>query len=306
MGIVIDAHSDTLLFVSRGMYHLNDDSADAQVDIPKLRTGRVTAQVIALYVESAYQRAPAHRTCELIDLAYSECAAARSAMLIATSAAEVRAAKTTNQIALLLSIEGGEALEGSLAMLRSYYRLGVRLLGLTHNPRNLLADGLDASATPGGLTPFGRDVVTEMERLGIVVDVSHLAEPGFWEVMAMATRPVIASHSKVRAVGHPRGLSDEQIVALARTEGMLGVNLYRLRELDAIVEQIDHVRQLVGSDFVGLGLDFYGRAEAPRDLQDVSQLPRLSERLQQRGYPSSEIDNIMGENFLRVFGAVTG
>lgn len=306
MGIVVDAHSDALLFVSRGQYRLSDDSAEAQVDIPKLRAGGVDVQILALYVEAPYQHAPAYRTCELIDLAHRECADAGSAGLLATSAAEAQAAKAAGQIAFLLSIEGGEALEGSLAMLRTYYRLGVRLLGLTHNPRNLLADGLDASATPGGLTPFGRDVVAEMERLGMVVDVSHLAEPGFWEVMAIATRPVIASHSKVRAVGHPRGLSDKQIVALAGTGGVVGINLYRLRDMDAIVAQIDRVRQLVGSDHVGLGLDFYGRAEAPHDLQDISELPRLREQLKQRGYTGGEIANIMGENFFRVFGTMMG
>ncbi len=306
MGVVIDAHSDTLLFIDRGDYSFRDGSPESQVDLPKLRAGGVTAQILALYVEPQYSSQPARRTLDLIDLAFQECERSNGGAGIVTSAREIRDAYASGRIALPLSIEGGEALEGSVAMLRTYYRLGVRLLGLTHNPRNMLADGLDASATPGGLTPFGREVLHEMERLGMIVDVSHLAAPGFWEVMGMAKRPVIASHSKVRALGHPRGLTDEQISALARTGGVIGVNVYRIPNLDAVTAMIGHVRRLAGIEHVGIGADFYGRAEAPHDLQDVSRLGRVADRLRGDGYSAGEVENVMGGNFLRVFDAVIG
>jgi len=251
MGVVIDAHSDTLLFINRGDYSFRDGSPESQVDLPKLRAGGVTAQILALYVEPSHSAQPARRTLDLVDLAFQECERSDGGAAIVTSAREIRDAHASGRIALPLSIEGGEALEGSVAMLRTYYRLGVRLLGLTHNPRNMLADGLDASATPGGLTPFGREVVEEMERLGMIVDVSHLAAPGFWEVMGMAKRPVIASHSKVRALGHPRGLTDEQINALARTAGVIGINVYRIPDLDAVMAMIGHIRRRAYRDRYG-------------------------------------------------------
>ncbi len=125
-----------------------------------------------------------------------------------------------------MTVEGGEPLEGEIRILRVLYRLGVRGLGLTWNNRNELADGVGEDRTGGGLTSLGRQVVQEMNRLGMFVDVSHLSEPGFWNVMELCTAPVIASHSNCSAVwNHPRNLTDRQIKAIAEHGGVIGVNL---------------------------------------------------------------------------------
>jgi membrane dipeptidase len=167
------------------------------------------------------------------------------------------------RIALVLAFEGLEPVGHQLEVLDTFFRLGVRVASLTWNRRTMFADGIGERATGGGLTSLGVEAVAEMERLGMVVDVSHLADAGFDHLLRVATRPFIASHSSCRGVyGHPRNLDDARLRALADRGGFVGINAFGgfLAERDAtiadLVEHVSHAVAVVGADHVGLGMDF--------------------------------------------------
>ena len=222
--VVIDGHCDTMLSViGRGLFSTSPQrdffqrNETGHIDLPRLKEGGVTCQVMALYIEPQYKPTRSARRClELLDAFYGLLDESESFSL-ATKAEHIVNAKARKQVCGLLSIEGGEAIEGSLSLLRSFYRSGVRAMGLTWNQRNDLADGVGEKSARSGLTDLGISVVKEMERLGMLVDVSHLSESSFWGVDQVAERPYVASHSNARALAsHPRNLTDKQIEALGK------------------------------------------------------------------------------------------
>jgi membrane dipeptidase len=247
---------------------------------------------------------------------------------IATSYGEVRAARDAGDVAILLNIEGSSILGEEVYLLRALFHLGLRALGLTWNGRNQLADGCMVLKA-GGLTEAGVRVVKEAQRLGIVVDVSHLAEPGFYDMLEIADRPVIASHSNCRALeDHPRNLTDEQLRRLSEAGGVMGINFYAefvgSLEFSALLDHVDHAVKVAGVEHVGLGPDqlYYapdlleewramdkaaGKVISPlRDrfvegLERPGGMPLLVEGLLSRGYSQEEVEAILGGNFLRVF-----
>jgi membrane dipeptidase len=235
-------------------------------------------------------------------------------MMLATSAQDILTAKEQGKLAAVLAIEGGEALEGDLGVLRLFHRLGVRSIGLTWNERNNIADGVGDSRSKGGLSVFGADLIKEMNRLGILVDVSHLSDPGFWDVVELSTQPIIASHSNSRAVcNHRRNLTDDQIKALAKNGGVMGMNFAAAfvkedgkPKLDDLLNHIDHIVELVGPEHVGLGSDFDGIGAAPEELTDASTMPLITDGLCKRGYSDEHIRLILGGNYFRVFKEVWG
>src|SRR5690606_993010 len=208
--------------------------------------------------------------------------------------------------------EGGESLQGSLGRVEIFHRLGVRALGLTWNHRNELADGCLDPEAGGGLTRFGREVVRACEARGWVLDVSHLSERGFWDLMETAQGPVIASHSNAHAVHpHPRNLRDEQLVALAQKGGVVGLNFYpgfltheARGTLQDLVRHAVHIAQVIGPEHLGLGSDFDGISQTPEDLPDVTALPRLTAALLEAGFSEEETRGILGGNFRRIFQSV--
>jgi len=228
-----------------------------------------------------------------------------------TSFQDVEHLTKEGKIAALLAIEGGDALGGGIATLRMFYRLGVRCLALTWNHRNQLADGVAEAATNGGLTAFGQQVVTEMNRLGMLVDVAHLAPAGFWDVLRLSQAPVIVSHANCRALhDHRRNLTDSQIKELAAHGGVMGVTFVPQflsggeADLCHVLDHIDHVCQLVGTDYVGLGSDFDGAKHTAQGLEDVSCYSKITKGLLDRGYASHAVAKILGGNWLRVMQQV--
>jgi membrane dipeptidase len=220
-----------------------------------------------------------------------------------------------------MGIEGGHAIEDSLFALRDFYRLGVRYMTLTHTNTNDWADsaGLNAPepATHHGLSPFGEEVVREMQRIGMLVDVSHVSDETFDDVMRVATCPVIASHSSARAVApHRRNLSDDMLRALAKNGGVAMVNFFpgfidpnydatggRGTPLSLLIDHIAHVIDVAGEDHVGLGADFDGVPSLPEGLGGVDGLPKITLELVRRGYSDDVVKKVLGENFLRVMEA---
>lgn len=307
--LVIDAHADTVLDMGRGR-PLGRRSRRGHVDIPRLHQGGVDAQIFAHFIEPEHKPDRAlPRFLEQLDVFLTQVEDNADTIQVATTAAEIEAARDAGKIAAIIGIEGGEALAGRLAVLRIFHRLGVRLIGLTWNERNDLADGAGEGGTGGGLSRLGVAVVAEMNRLGMAVDVSHLSDGGFWHVMEVSEAPVVASHSNCRRLcPHPRNLDDDQIRALAENGGVMGINFYppflvrRGRAaLTDVLDHIDHAVQLVGPEHVGLGSDFDGIDMVPAGLEDVTKMPALTDGLVRRGYDKHSISLILGGNFLRVF-----
>jgi membrane dipeptidase len=311
---VMDAHCDTLMDIVEGRRRLADKDKGGQLDLPRMIEAGVSAQIFAIYVSKEYlPGGGARRALQFVDAFYREIEDNSDKLIFATTGSDVDEAREEGKIAALLSIEGGEALDGRIELLRIFYRLGVRLMTLTWSLRNELADGAFEERTGGGLTRFGVEVVEEMDRLGMVVDVSHLSEAGFWDVVEVSKRPIIASHSNSKSLcSHPRNLTDDQAKAIAKKGGVIGVNFagYFLgegrRSLTGVIDHIDHLCTVVSPEHVGLGSDFDGLPfeQLPDELKDVSGLPKIAEGLAARGYSEQVIKGIMGENLLRTIRSV--
>ncbi|MDD4170193.1 MAG: dipeptidase [Desulfotomaculaceae bacterium] len=308
--IVIDTHCDTLTAMTGEGRSLAGPSAKGQLDLFRLERGGVNIQFFSAFIGPEFKLSATHRALELIDLFYREIEENNHVALHAKSSLDIEKALSLGKIAAFLSIEGGEALEGSLGILRLMYQLGVRSITLTWNGRNELGDGVDEEVTGGGLTRFGKDTVVEMNRLGMLVDVSHLSEKGFWDVLNISRQPVIASHTNCRALcDHPRNLNDLQIKALANQGGVMGITFVPdfLGENPAVahvLSQIEHVIAVGGPDCVGIGSDFDGTDNLPAGLEDCSRLPVITRGLLERGYPENIIKKVLGGNFIRVIEQV--
>ncbi|MBQ7032851.1 MAG: dipeptidase [Clostridia bacterium] len=208
--------------------------------------------------------------------------------------------------ALLLAVEGGEAIEGSLDFLRVLFQKGVRLMTLTWNNINEIADAAAERKIPGGLTSFGREVVKEMERLGMAVDVSHISEKGFWDVLDVAEKPVIASHScAMQLCTHPRNLTDSQFEALCKNGGIVGVNFYPVflgdTTIDSILRHFCHFLSLGGENHIGFGSDFDGISQLPQGISGASDFDKIINALLRENISEEIVRKIAYKNLENYF-----
>ena len=314
--IVFDGHCDTILEIMNHKKSLGSRTPTGHLDIPRMKEGGVNVQFFAVFIEDIYKPDRSlKRTLQLIDCFYREMEKNQDEISLVTNYNQINEANSAGKIAAILSVEGGEALEGDLGVLRILYKLGVRLLTLTWNQRNQIADGIGESRTGSGLTEFGLKVIEEMNDLRMFIDVSHLSETGFWDVIKRSKAPIVASHSNCYALcPHPRNLKDEQIKALADKGGVIGITFVpnfltqekRKTTVKDVVRHIDYLVKKVGIDYVGLGSDFDGTDVLPLGLESVDKIPNITEELLNRGYKEREIKKILGGNFLRVFKKVIG
>jgi len=235
--IVVDTHDDITSAILEDGYDLGTAGGHA-TDLAKMRAGGIGAEFFSIYVDKSFYEHPssrsggaARRALDMIDVTYQQLERHADALTFARTVDEIRAAKQAGKIAILMGIEGGHAIENSLSALRDFYRLGVRYMTLTHTNNNDWADasGFFVSPRPAhhGLTAFGEEVVREMQRIGMLVDVSHVSDETFDAVMRVARAPVIASHSSARALCNvPRNLTDDQLRALAKNGGVAMVNFF--------------------------------------------------------------------------------
>jgi membrane dipeptidase len=308
---VVDAHCDSLTEAMDSNRRLGRESDCGQVDFPRLARGGVNLQFFAAFISPRHRDNPLARALEIFDFFHRETSDNAGAVAAVYSFADIKRALTERKLAALLTVEGGEALAGRLEVLRMFYRLGVRSLTLTWNGRNELGDGAGEWGTGGGLTRFGVAVVKEMNRLGMLVDVSHLSPRGFWDVLSHTGKPVVASHSNCRGLcDHPRNLADDQIKALASAGGVMGLCFYpefvhkKEANLEALLDHAEHVAALAGTDCIGLGSDFDGMDATIDGLKDVTSLPLVTGGLIKRGFSKEEVEKIIGGNFLRVLEQV--
>ena len=218
-----------------------------------------------------------------------------------------------HKAATLLAIEEGGAIDGSLEALRCLYELGVRAMTLTWSNRNDIADGINEEATGSGLTFFGKQVVAEMNRLGMLVDVSHISTAGFWSVIETSTKPIIATHSNAKSLcSHPRNLNDEQIKALAQNGGLAGITFagqfleedWRNACIESVYKHIDYMLNLIGNDdHIGFGSDFDGISHPPYNIQGVQDYKPLIEYLS-KYYSDETINKITHQNVINLLQKV--
>lgn len=244
--------------------------------------------------------------------------------LLVDNYSKVVAAKRKKRIAIIYFLQGLPPLEGELFYLKIFYKLGVRIIQLTYNERNDIGDGC-LEKSNGKLSNFGTEVVKELNRLGILIDLTHLGENSFYHVLEISNSPVVVSHSNCRTIcNHIRNLSDEQILAIAQAGGVIGINAfpYHVKEKNPtvknVIDHIDHIVNLVGSDHAGLGLDlsyytndiekypdlYMPPPDKVKGLETPSGIPNIIKELIRRGYLKEDIMKILGGNFLRVYKLV--
>jgi membrane dipeptidase len=236
--IVVDTHDDVTSTILEDGFDLGKPDGRTATDLPKMRAGGITAEFFSIYVDKSFYEHPtaltggaARRALDMIDVTYQQIERHGDALGLAGSVEDIRRAKREGKIAILMGIEGGHAIENSLSALRDFYRLGVRYMTLTHTNNNDWADASGFFVPPKpahhGLSPFGEEVVREMQRIGMLVDVSHVSDETFDAVMRVARAPVIASHSSARALCNvPRNLTDDQLRALAKNGGVAMINFF--------------------------------------------------------------------------------
>ena len=324
---IVDLHFD----MPMDLYEKRDRPNVLATDyLPELEAGNIGVVGVAIYIEDRYLPEMALRVA-LDQIAQVYAGAEQCArFVICKSYREIVDARKRGKIALLLTMEGVEPLGTDLNLLRVFYELGLRAIGLTHARRNAAGNGgvFAASGSPrDGLTAFGRDVVQECEALGVIVDLAHINPAGFEEIIGMTSKPVIVSHTNARKYYDiERNISDGQIKMIGRRHGIIGVNSVlvspRKEEatLDRYVDHIEHIASLIGIDAVGIGFDFFefiyrqwpesakqelaAKFTQPHFLPDLtnhSHARNLTRKLIERGFSDEQIEKVLFRNWMRLF-----
>ena len=312
--ITLDSHCDTPMFFSEGftadMFAKRTDKV--LVDLPKMREGFLDASIMVAYLKQGERDtesllAATAKADRILTQIEEMVAANCTAVDIAYCPADIARLKRAGKKAIMLGIENGYAIGKDLSQLEHFAKRGIVYMTLCHNGDNDICDSAKGNAEHGGLSPFGEKVVQEMNRLGIMVDMSHAAESSFYDALEVSKKPIVCSHSSARALcNHPRNLTDEQMKALAQKGGVAQVTMYNgfLRTdgqatiLDA-VEHLNHMVNIMGIEHVGIGTDFDGDGGVP-GMANASEVINFTRRLLQERYTEEQIQMIWGGNFLRV------
>jgi len=341
---VLDAHSDIPLLDIYPRRVQGEKEVMKRIHLPRHKKGGVhgavtTVQADAYRWTSDYAGAT-KQTLEIIDCMYSEVEESKGGLVIARSGTEMEEARKQGKFSVLMSLEGSKALEGNLSVLRSLYRLGLRTLGLTWNPRNQFGDGAGEKANYG-LTALGRRVIEEMNELPMVLDLAHISERGFYDALEVLKRTPVITHTGCKAVyvmrekENPwRSVTDKQIQAIADRGGVVGVPTIshflsdQPTTIKDYIRHLEHIIELTSIDHVGTGFDLVDYAQplnrawlgtlspsvkmtaqddtTVRGLEDITKVPNLTMALLEKGYSDGEVSKILGGNFLRVYKKVLG
>lgn len=326
---IIDAHFD-LTYEVANLRERGQSEVVRNNYLDQLRAGGIDMIVSAIFIDDVFlPEMGLRKALDQISWLHTEIEETPGLFRICRNLNEVKGAKEAGEVAIMLSLEGADPLQNDIRLLRIFFELGVRGLGLVWSRRNYAADGAffadRREGRKGGLTPFGVSLIEEAEKLGMFIDVSHLNDEGFWDVLEVANQPILASHSNCRALkGAMRNLSDEQIKGVGKNGGVIGinsVNVYLNEDGDKssvadMVRHIDHIVQLIGIDHVGLGFDLcdsfkdhltMGEAIETNDVLDShAELPLLIEKLLMAGYTDEHVAAILGKNFLRFYEKTLG
>ena len=341
--LVVDGHNDLPWALRQAgdmgltKFDLNKVQKKFNTDIPRLKAGGLGAQFWSVYVPAdlIFTGGAAKMTFEQIDLVHRLIKKYPQTFELALTADDIIRIRKAGKIASMIGMEGGHSIEDDLSNLKKFYDKGARYMTLTHSRNLAWADACTDKEVLKGLSPFGEQVVAEMNRLGMLVDISHVSPAVMRHVLRITKKPVIASHSSARGVkDHVRNVPDDVLKLVARNNGVVMVNFYtefissELLDVAAplnphshahncegvmdgtfgatvgtVVDHIDHIVKIAGIDHVGLGSDFDGVPTLPTGLEDVSKYPALTEELLKRGYDETSIRKILGLNLERVFRA---
>jgi membrane dipeptidase len=353
-GLLIDGHNDLPWMFrekkdpSFQVIDLRKPQPALNTDIPRLRKGGVGAQFWSAFVPASFGRKgiAVRETLEQIDIVHRMVRTYPDAFEMASTADDVVRIHGQGKIASMIGVEGGHSIDNSLAVLRMLYPLGVRYMTLTHSETLDWADSATDAPKSHGLSPFGEQVVREMNKLGMLVDISHVSAETMRHAIRVSKAPVIASHSSAFAVAnHPRNVPDDVLKLVQANDGVVMVNFFSgfvvpesarlsldmfqtMRELQKkypdekefgaamrqygkehpippgtvhdVVDHIEHIIQVAGVDHVGIGSDFDGVSQLPKQLEDVSYYPYITQELLNRGHSAADIHKVLGANVLRV------
>jgi membrane dipeptidase len=330
--LFIDMHYDAPFSVE-SRREKGEKNVLARLFLPSWEKGGVKASFLIVGGDSDVHPqtlASTLRRAEQVLLDFEE---SNSKVVQVTNAKELEQAWQKNQFGGFLALEGGMPLEGSLENLRILFRYGIRSIQVTHNRRNQIADGVGEACTGGGLTTFGKKVIRRMNELGIIIDLSHLSEAGFWSIIECTDAPIIVSHSNSKSIcNHVRNLTDKQLEAVAKNGGVVGINFFppfvdsQNPTIEHVLNHIDHFKLIMGIDHIGIGTDFfdfmrehvvenvlskdqvYANQEFNliKGLEGMVELPYLTKGLIERGYSVGEINKILGQNTLNLIRKVVG
>uniref|UniRef100_A0A3P8TPC8 Dipeptidase n=1 Tax=Amphiprion percula TaxID=161767 RepID=A0A3P8TPC8_AMPPE len=318
---LIDGHND-LPWQFRKQFNNELNKVDlhtlstTHTNIPKIKEGRLSAQFWSAYVPCDTQYKDAVRqTLEQIDVVHRMCEKYPETFMFASSSKEIRDAFAMNKVASLIGVEGGHSIDSSLGALRTMYQLGVRYLTLTHSCNTPWADNwlVDTGSEPSehnGLSLFGKQLILEMNRLGMLIDLAHVTVTVMNQVLDMSQAPVIFSHSSAYGVcPHKRNVPDEVLKRVVSLFVM--VNFYndyvtcsKTANLSDVADHFDYIKKVAGADIIGFGGDYDGVTRLPEGLEDVSKVPNLVVELLRRGWTDEEVKAALGNNLLRVFEEV--
>lgn len=313
--LTLDSHTDTpMLFKNDEPYDLTALSDKALVDLPKMRAGNLDAAVMVAYLPQGEISPEGHAKAyeyalERIRKLKTAVKNSGGAARLAFSSKDLYVNKENNRKSIILGIENGYALGGDPDKVEEFAKMGVKYITLCHNGDNAICDSASRSNhTHNGLSSLGREVVRQMNTWGVMVDVSHAGIRTIEDVLEVSTSPIIASHSGARAIcDHPRNLYDDQIKAIAESGGVVQVCMYKgfvyepsnEASLLHVIDHVEHIRELVGIDHVGIGSDFDGDGEVI-GCRDASAMKRLTIEMLRRGFSTEELMKVWGHNFLRV------
>ncbi|MCK5086948.1 MAG: dipeptidase, partial [Melioribacteraceae bacterium] len=320
--VMVDLHNDILerIFMVDPNYHLGDYNTKFETDIPRLKIGGVDIQLFVAWIHpSVYEGRYFETTIEMIDRLKYE-ASLNSGDLIQTfDYTTSMSAIESNKIAAVMCVEGGHSIENSIDKLITLYDAGMRYMTITwNNSLDWAISAQDSRSATVGLNEFGRGVIRKMDSLGVIIDISHTGIKTIQDILEVSNNPIIATHSGARAIqNHYRNLYNYQIEAIANSGGVIGVVFYPpflgdpdnngKIDISDVIIHIDHIVNLVGVDYVAIGSDFDGTGgNLPVGLDDVTKFPDLTYALLEHGYSQSEVEKILGGNFLRVFKEVCG
>lgn len=325
---VVDTHNDLLMAVQ---HFASDPGYFGRVWLPQLRAGQVAVQVIPIFVEDSWVPESALRqTTLLVETARRMIEINQEALTLCLAPGDIEAALASDRIGAVLALEGCPAVGRDLDILRILFRLGVRVASLTHFGRNSLADGSAEEGTESRLTRLGVAAVQLMQQLGMVVDISHLSLIGTQQVLEITQGAIMASHSSCDALTqHHRNLPDQELRAIGRTGGVVGINFFPgfisdgAASIDHVINHIEHAVEVAGIAHVGLGPDFlkevastlYGgshleegldMADTVPGLEGPADFPALADALDRRGFTPAQLEAVMGGNFRRFLNQAIG
>jgi membrane dipeptidase len=300
---LVDLHCDTISAIFEKDESLVSNSG--QYDIQRAIKANIGCQFFAMFTMPADCNTVLRNTLKQVDKFHFEIEHNSQHLYHLKKYEDINKYENQNKIGCLLHLEGGEAVGTDLEMVSLFYRLGLRSMGLTWNHRNLLADGVTESSCGGGLSNKGKDVISEMNKLGIILDLAHISEACFFDALEYYDKPVIVSHGNVRKLcDHKRNLTIDQLHVLAENNGLIGVTQVsdfvnqNGATIDDFINHIVYIAEVIGVEHVALGSDFDGADSMV--INDVEGYQVLPEFLQKRGFNTNEIEMILKDNALRV------